>query len=302
MQAALLYRMRTLFADSDNTNAIVSSAEREHLLATLALGFRRDGDCTRLIHRLHSGPLRVQKPLYPEGEATCHVVIVHPPGGVVGGDELRVHASLETGARALLATPGAAKWYRANGHVSKQQLNLEVEPQAVLEWLPQETIFFNGADVVLNSDIALQGDAQYIGCEILCFGRTAHGERFTKGRLRQRLKITRDGKPLWFEQGDLSADSPMMTSPLGLRGYTVCATLIAAGVPPTASCLDEVRARCEPIAVDGQFGASQLKSVIVTRFLCNSSEVARELMLTAWSVLRPALLGQVAHVPRIWTT
>jgi urease accessory protein len=294
--------MRNVHAEPDNTSAITSYAEREHLLATLDLGFRRDSDCTRLIHRLHSGPLRVQKPLYPEGESTCHVVIVHPPGGVVGGDELRVHASLEHSARALLATPGAAKWYRANGHVSKQQLKLELEPQSVVEWLPQETIFFNGADVVLDSDIALQGDAQYIGCEIMCFGRTAHGERFSQGRLRQRLKITRDNTPIWFEQGDLSADSPMMTSPLGLRGYTVCATLIAAGVRPKVNCLEELRARCEPIAVEGQFGASQLKSVVVTRFLCNSSEIARELMLTAWSVLRPALLGQVAHVPRIWTT
>jgi urease accessory protein len=222
---------------------------------------------------------------------------------VVGGDELRVQAELENGARALLSTPGAAKWYRANGHVSKQQLKLQLAPSAVVEWLPQETIFFNGADVVLDSEIALEGDAQYLGCEILCFGRTAHGERFTHGRLRQRLKITRDSKPIWFEQGDLKADSRMMTSPLGLAGYSVCATLIVAGAnAPAAGCLDEVRARCEPIAVEGQFGASQLKSVVVVRYLCNSSEVARELMLTAWSVLRPALLGQVAHVPRIWNT
>jgi urease accessory protein len=303
MQTAMLCLMRISTAESDNTSVTQAEHERAHLLATLELGFRRDGDCTRLIHRLHSGPLRVQKPLYPEGEATCHVVIVHPPGGVVGGDELRVQAELEKGSRALLSTPGAAKWYRANGHVSKQQLKLQLAPNAVLEWLPQETIFFNGADVVLDSEIALEGDAQYLGCEILCFGRTAHGERFTQGRLRQRLMIKRDDKPIWFEQGDLRADSRMMTSPLGLAGYTVCATLIVAGAnAPAAGCLDEVRARCEPMAVEGQFGASQLKSVVVVRYLCNSSEVARELMLTAWSVLRPALLGQVANVPRIWNT
>lgn len=295
--------MRTTTVESVNTGGTGLPDKRAHLLATLNLGFRRDGDCTRLIHRLHSGPLRVQKPLYPEGESTCHVVIVHPPGGVVGGDELRMQTELENGARALLSTPGAAKWYRANGHVSKQQLKLQLASSAALEWLPQETIFFNGADVILDSDIALQDDAHYIGCEILCFGRTAHGERFTQGRLRQRLSITRNGTPIWFEQGDLSAQSRMMTSPLGLGGYTVCATLIAASPAVTAtSCLHEVRARCEPMAVEGRFGASQLKSVIVVRYLCNSSEVARELMLTAWSVLRPALLGQVAHVPRIWNT
>ena len=109
----------------------------------------------------------------------------------------------------------------------------------MLEWLPQETIFFNGADVVLDSEIALEGDAQYLGCEILCFGRTAHGERFTQGRLRQRLMITRDDKPIWFEQGDLRADSRMITSPLGLAGYTVCATLIVAGAnAPAAGAAD----------------------------------------------------------------
>ena len=98
--------------------------------AHLALKFADDGGTTRLVERSHSGPLRVQKPLYPEGARICHAIVLHPPGGVVGGDQLSVHAGVGSGAHALLTTPGAAKWYRANGHVSRQQINLTLEPGA----------------------------------------------------------------------------------------------------------------------------------------------------------------------------
>lgn len=278
-----------------------------HQLASLKLSFTRDADSdgpvTRLSRREHVGPLRVQKPLYPEGADCCHAVIVHPPGGVVGGDELQIHAGLATGAQALLSTPGAAKWYRANGHIARQQLSLDVAPGAAIEWLPQETILFNQADVILDSRIELQGDARYLGCEILCFGRTASGERFDQGRLRQKLSIRVDGKPLWLEQGTLIGGSASMHSPLGLSGHTVCATLVCAGGPLATSVLSAVRAGCLPVAGSvGKFGATQMKSVLIVRYLGDSSETARRVMLAAWQVLRPALLGRKATELRIWNT
>lgn len=276
---------------------------RGHLLASLALGFARDGTTTRLIKREHFGPLRVQKPLYPEDPAICHAVLVHPPGGVVGGDELQISAEVGDQAHALLCTPGAGKWYRANGHVSHQRLKLQVGAGAALEWLPQETIFFDGTDVVLDTTVHLRQEAKYIGCEILCFGRTASGERFTHGRLRQRLTIQHEGKPLWHEQGSLKGGSHQMQSHLGLAGYSVCATLIAVGSIQTPAFLQVLREQVQVASGGvGKCGATQMKSVIVVRYLGHASETARQVMLQAWQLLRPALLSHAAAVPRIWNT
>jgi urease accessory protein len=278
-------------------------AGADHWIARLRLGFDRDGDTTRLMRREHVGPLRVQKPLYPEHPSICHSIIVHPPGGVVGGDELHIDVDAGPEARALLATPGAAKWYRSNGHRSRQRLRIHIAKGAALEWLPQETIIFNAADIELDTLIDLGGDATYIGCEILCFGRTASDERFDQGRVQQSITIRRDGKPLWLEQGLLQGGSRPMLSPLGLGGHSVCASLIAVSPAAGATVLNSLREQCAASSKGrGQLGVTHMKSVIIVRYLGNTSEVAREVMLTAWKVLRPALLGSPAVVPRIWNT
>src|SRR5438094_9519722 len=106
--------------------------------ARLSLSFARDGNRSVLAGRSHEGPLVVQKPLYPEGGAICHAIVVHPPGGIAGGDELALSATVGDGAAALLTTPGAAKWYRSAGPWAKQSVAFDVE--GTLEWLPQETI------------------------------------------------------------------------------------------------------------------------------------------------------------------
>lgn len=274
-----------------------------HCQARLSLGFAEDDGTTRMIERSHFGPLRVQKPLYPDGPSVCHAIVVHPPGGVVGGDELSIAARVGDHAHVLITTPGAAKWYRANGHVSKQEIRLEVGANASMEWLPQETIFFNESDVRLEQSVTLATDAVYVGCDILCFGRTASGESFNAGRVAQRMSVRRNGKLIWFEQGDLSGGHSTMASPLGLAGKTVCATLIAAGKPVAATLLDAIRedARNE-MGGTGGFGVTQLKSILVSRYLGDSSEIARRVMMRAWQRLRPVMLDRDAIVPRIWTT
>lgn len=280
-----------------------SGAPGNHLLASLTLGFSRDGNATRLTRRGHVGPLLVQKPLYPEGPECCHAVIIHPPGGVVGGDELKIDVRIDDGAHALLSTPGAAKWYRSNGKVSRQRLEISVGKEASVEWLPQETILFNDADVVLDNHIHLKAGASYLGCDILCFGRTASGERFVKGRVRQRLNIRVDDKPAFIEHGTLIGGSNMMSSALGLASHTVCASLTSVGGPINSTLLGELREVCAPLVSKAeQFGATQMKSVILVRYLGDSSETARRVMLAAWKVLRPALLGRDDTELRIWNT
>ncbi|WP_076591261.1 urease accessory protein UreD [Herminiimonas arsenitoxidans] len=285
---------------ADTSNAHPASAR--HNQARLSLGFTDDAGTTRMTERSHYGPLRVQKPLYPEHPAVCHAIIVHPPGGIVGGDQLTINARVGDCAHALLTTPGAGKWYRSNGHLSQQQVTLEVGTQAKLEWLPQETIFFNDADVRLEHNVSLAADALYIGGEILCFGRTASGESFDNGRIAQRTSIRRDGKLLWFEQGALQAKSTSMTSPLSLAGYTVCATLIAVGKTMNGAFLNALREESAEIAQDGRSGATQIKQVLVARYLGHSSETARLWMTRAWQRIRPELMQRDAVVPRIWNT
>ncbi|RJG05476.1 urease accessory protein UreD [Noviherbaspirillum cavernae] len=268
--------------------------------ARLSLGFADDAGTTRLVERSHFGPLRVQKPLYPEGSDICHAIVIHPPGGVVGGDELTITANVGAHAHAFITTPGAAKWYKANGSVSHQKVRLDVAQGASLEWLPQETIFFNAAHVRLDQHISLERDASYIGCEVLCFGRTASGEIFDTGRIEQRTSIRYDSKLIWFEQGALGGDEASMHSPLALAGKTVCATLIAAGKVLPASVIAGIRD--EAMSNGDLFGATQLKSVLVVRYLGTSSETAKQLMTRAWHRIRPELMGREAVVPRIWNT
>jgi len=271
--------------------------------ASLRLGFVDDGGTTRLTERAHEGPLRVQKALYPEGPEVCHAIILHPPGGVAGGDQLRIDVRVHEDAAALLTTPGAGKWYKANGRSAAQRVGIEAGKNAVVEWLPQETIVFDAADVQLNNAITLGSGARYLGSEILCFGRTASGESFATGRLAQRTEIRAEGKLIWFEQGRLAAGSSAMHGPLGLAGHTVCATFIAAGkaVPPAV--VAALREAGASIKGDGAaFGVTQLKTVTVVRYLGDSSERAKHAMALAWRHLRPAITGRDAATPRIWNT
>jgi len=125
--------------------------------AELALGFERRGAKSVLAARRHDGPLALQKPLYPEGEGVCHAIVLHPPGGIAGGDELEIAARVGEGAHALLTTPGAGKWYRSAGAWARQSLGFEVARGACLEWLPQETIVFDGALAGMRSEVRLEG-------------------------------------------------------------------------------------------------------------------------------------------------
>lgn len=262
--------------------------------ASLRLGFTRDGGVTRLTRRAHCGPLRVQKALYPEGSGVCHVIVVHPPGGVVGGDRLEVDLDAGADCHVLATSPGASKWYRANGRTSRQVVRLRAAAGTALEWLPQETIFYDAACVELEHEVELALGAVYLGSEILCFGRRAAGETFASGRITQRTRIRQGGRMLWWEQGTLTPQG--LASPLGLNGRSVCATFLAVGKAVPAALQASLR------AADPQLGVSQVKSVFVARHLGDDAEAARAAMLRVWQALRPHLLGRPACVPRIWNT
>jgi urease accessory protein len=213
---------------------------------------------------------------------------------VVGGDCLSIDADAGDGSHAFLTTPGAAKWYRANGRTSRQNVRIAAGAGAAFEWMPQETIFFDDASVVLDQDVVLGAGARYIGAEILCFGRRASGEAFRRGVVRQRTRIRSAGKLVWWEQAAI--DATALRSRFGLGGASVCATLVGVGAPVPAELLAAVRAS------DPALGISQVKSVLVARWLGDDSEAARHAIVRVWQALRPHLLGCAAPLPRIWNT
>jgi urease accessory protein len=258
--------------------------------AELELGFARRGARTVLAERRHDGPLVVQKPLYPEGEDVCHVIIVHPPAGIAGGDALGLRAGASEGAHALLTTPGAGKWYRSAGPWASQRLAFDVAGS--LEWLPQETIVFDGALARLETEVRLAAGARYFGWEILCLGRTGSGETFGKGEVRLSTRLYLDGRLLWLERGRVAGGGALLDSPAGLQGMPVCGTLVASG-----AAFDLARIR----AIDG-IAATQLPGALVVRTLGRSSEDAKRRFQQVWAIVRPALFGREAQAPRIWST
>jgi len=265
--------------------------------ACLSLAFGLDGRRTTLRRKVHDGPLVVQKPLYPEGEALCHAIVVHPPGGIAGGDELRIDARVCAGAAALLTTPGAAKWYRSNGPLARQAVALDV--QGSLEWLPQEAIVFDGARAESSLEADLDADARFLGWDIVCLGRTGSGEAFTRGSYRTRIGIRRQGRPLWVERGRIDGGSALLASPAGLGGHPVFGTLFACAPGLGRDQLNAVRA-VEPES--GHGAATLLPGILLGRYLGDSSEDARRYFVALWRRLRPALVDREAHEPRIWRT
>ncbi|MBN8499429.1 MAG: urease accessory protein UreD, partial [Candidatus Accumulibacter sp.] len=186
----------------------IEEAARPGWPGRLTLGFERRGERTLLARCEHFGPLRVQKALYPEGPAVCQAIVLHPPGGIAGGDSLEVVLTAAAGAHAQLTTPGAGKWYRSGGRRARQSLHVRVDEQAIVEWLPQETIVFDGAEAELETRVELAAGALYCGWDILCLGRTACGERYTHGGLDLATRIEQAGRPLWIERGGLRGGSP----------------------------------------------------------------------------------------------
>jgi urease accessory protein len=189
--------------------------------ARLTLDYRREGERT-IAHDQHEGPLRVLQRLYPEGPAICHHVLVHPPGGLVGGDSLQLDARLGGQTHAVLTTPGATRFYRSEGAIASQQVSLSLGPGARLEWLPLETIAHSGCQARNGVQLQLDPDAEAIGWDLLALGLPAAGEPFTRGRWQHRIELPE----VWLERGVIDAqDRRLMQSPLGLAGRTVLGTL-----------------------------------------------------------------------------
>jgi urease accessory protein len=276
--------------------------------AQLNLDFNTADGRSYLAKKQHHGPMVIQKTLHPEGPEVCHGIIIHQPGGVAGGDELILQATLAAGANVLLTTPGAGKWYKANGSIASQSLQFDLGENSSLEWLPQENILFDGAMVDFSANIHLRTTATYAGWDILCFGRLARGESWQLGTLKQNLTIKRDHKIIWQERSVLRANERFFHSLIGMAGNVVSANFtIAAGVVPA-----DLLAECQKLQLDGvsqnpldphaRFGVTVLPAVFSARYIGMSAPAARQYFEQLWHILRPWYGQRAAVRPRIWNT
>jgi urease accessory protein len=256
---------------------------------------------TRITEREHRGPLVVQRPFYPEGDLVCHAYVVHPPAGIVGGDRITLRVDVTDAGHALVTTPAAAKLYRSAGALAHIDQRLTVSSSSSLEWLPQETIAFDGSLSRIRTRIVLEEGARFIGWDILALGRPAARAAFLHGRLEQRLEVRRAGMPLLDELVAMSGGGPELAAPWGLAGHDTTATLIAAhpdGID--GDLLGRVRVTLHDRP--GQAAASVVSGALVVRLLTDGTREALATLIDAWRVIRPAMLDRPAENPRIWAT
>jgi urease accessory protein len=269
------------------------------------------GGATLLSRHRQLGPLAVQRALAPEGPEVSHVTVLHPPGGLVGGDHLHLTVTVGPGAHGLVTTPAAAKHYRSAGLPARQEQYLTVAAGGTLEWLPQENILYDGAYSELATRVDLEAGARFIGVDVICFGLPARQEGFARGRCRQRLELWRTGaaaRPLLIERACFDGAAPVHAARWGLAGAPVVGTLVATpGLPADHPALAAIRARAGDLP-DGDLGVvTRLQpaadtSVLCARYLGASAERGLAFLRDSWRLLRPALLGREAVTPRIWST
>lgn len=265
--------------------------------AKLELAFELRGRRTVLAAKHQRGPLTVQRPFYPE-EGVCHMYLLHPPGGVVGGDSLEIDVHLRQQAHTLLTTPGAAKFYRSSGAEAVQNQRLCVDSGGVLEWFPRESILFPGARLRNHTRIELSDDALFIGWEIQSLGRPAIGERFASGHADFGFSVFRAGRPLLLERLRIRAETDL-DGLGGLRGYPIGGTFVASGAG-----VQDLEAARERLGSTGETlcAMTLLEDLLVARCLARSVEPVHRIFLPLWGILRPRLVGRDACPPRIWAT
>jgi len=275
-------------------------------LARLQLQFSERRGRTVLAHSMHTGPLRVQRAFYPEADGCCHVYLLHPPGGLAIGDKLEISAAVECGS-ALLTTPSAAKIYGTgslveNGALAQEQCNeLHLGDEACLEWLPQETIVFDRAQVSLSTRVHLGLNSKFLVWDIVRLGRIASGETFTRGTCQQRLEVWRAGRPLFLEKNLIKAGSDFVASRVGLQNKNSLGTLLASLQLTRDEVDDLYRDLSAAFGDNGSWALTQKEQLFIARYLGDTVEDCRAGFELLWRSLRPKLKNQNAISPRIWS-
>lgn len=269
--------------------------------------------------RRHVGPLRVLKGYRQSGADCWEQVLVHPPGGIAGNDQLDIRVSATQSAQVLITTPGASKWYRSGEPLTAETLPGALQTVAIhiadgsgFEWLPLENIFYDGAVARLDSHFDVAPEAALIAGDVYCLGRPASKAPFERGRLKMLTRITRANRPLFMEKARLSGGSRVLAAPAGLNSHPCFGNLIAVprqagnekNQPNPAADLNElcdrVRSAISEVVIQGELAVTTLPEVLLVRWRGPSAEAGWHALRTAWRTLREPVLGRQAQEPRIW--
>lgn len=268
-------------------------------LAELELDYAIRRGKTCLVKKKQRGPLTLQRPFYPEGDI-CHSYLLHPPGGVVGGDKLRIGLRTEADSHCLITTPGATKFYRSKADLTSEQTQkIFVAEGAIVEWLPQQNIFFPGARSNLKTEINIAPGGKFINWEMHCFGRPANRETFHSGSINSSTQVSIDGELRLVEQLFTDNES-LIQSPSGLRGMAMQGSLLAA--PCSQQQRDQLERILHSYIQPNAIGLSLVDEVLVVRALGDEIEPMLEIFTQLWSRLRTEWLDKPPCPPRIWDT
>ena len=305
-------------ASSSVNKASAFKGLKNKWLASLFLEFAIKSNVSQLVKTSRRGPLNVQKAFYPEGKDCAHVYLLHPPAGIVSGDELNIEICIQDSAHALITTPGANRFYRARTNLaigdSKQTQisNINVLGKGICENFPLETIVYEGADAINQLDLKLSSQAHYIGWDISCLGLPAAGQPFKKGRFTQLNRVFIDGKLNFHDRINLTPNNNVCAHVAGLNNHSVFATMLAhapkvrINVNEKSQLVDRLR---EQIAhTDGIDKPSQkvsvtyIRDLLVVRYLGDHAEECKAIFTSIWKTIRPIYIQKEANVPRIWLT
>ena len=287
------------------TPALSPSLDQWH--AKLALTFARQGpDRTVLAQRRHEGPLLVQKTLYPEGPGICHATILHLPSGIAGGDILEIDIDVRDGAHAVVGTPGATRWYKANGRHAAQHVKLCLAAGACLDWLPQENILFEQSLASMSTRLHLQTGACAIGWEITQLGSIGKATHWDEGCAQLDTELTLDGEAIWLEAGELHANGPLRHSGNGLASFPVLATLWAFGPILGTEQVDDLAADL-PWTQSMRAGLTHMpqaneQGLSLVRVLGLHVQDVKRLLIALWMRMRPLVLNTQGAYLRLWNT
>ena len=270
----------------------------------LQLEFRHRNGETILSRSLMQAPLKIQRPFYPEGKSICHGVMLHTAGGIVGGDRLSSEIHLHPNAQVLLTTAAATKVYGSNQE-SNQVIDIQVAKNAGLEWLPQETIIFDGARYRQSVRVELEPGATWLGWDITRLGRSARGEQFLSGEWRSHLEVWQGGQLLWVDPQWLLGGSEMLQSAHGLSGCAVAGSFGFVGREVSREFVAEVRSLLAgegdaPEFPAAEMGATRLMNGFLCRYRGSSTTEAKQQFIQVWDLLRRHYLERSRCLPRVW--
>lgn len=276
-----------------------SSVSNEGWLAQLDLAFEKTPERTVLRYSRHQGPLRVQRPFYPETPDVCHLYLIHPPGGVVGGDRLEISLHLHQDSSALITTPGSTKFYYSAGDWAQVVQRLYLDKHSVLEWFPHEAILFPGALLHARTEVHLEPGAVFMGWDLICLGRPSNKESFEKGKLDSRFSLYREGKALLRETQRVQGIDEL-NELAGLRGFPLMGSFMAVGCGEAH--LEAIQPLLQPFDNNLPMGATLIDDLLIVRVLGSQTEQVQNALIPIWHALRKSVLEREPVMPRIWAT